>query len=223
MSDFYGQVTSSQDIFKKLLSKVPGFSGYIERDNRRAADKLMRETIANHFEAIWGRISAFQRELVSQGEIKWVDDVESAAIKLRQFIDRIRTTTYGYSGLFDAVKINEKELALIYAYDEAMLSLVDVMDRAVNHVEVSIGSDGFPASVRNLVSTAQQCVEMFDKRYEAFMGQITTPPESVEFVETSPVDTTPTEISSSDTPIIPETPESLDEPPTDSGSTPIVP
>jgi hypothetical protein len=214
MSDFYGQVTSSQDIFRKLLSKVPGFSGYIERENRRAADKVMRETIAARFEVIWGRISAFQRELISQSEIKWVDDVESAAIKLRQFIDRIRTTTYGYSGLFDAVKINEKELALIYAYDEAMLSMVDVMDRAVANMETSIGSDGFPASVRNLVSTAQQCVEAFDRRYEAFMGQITTPPAPIETVETSPADTAPTE-----TPILPETPAEPD----DTGSTPIVP
>ena len=214
MSDFYGQVTSSQDIFRKLLSKVPGFSGYIERENRRAADKVMRETIANRFETIWGRISTFQRELINQGEISWVDDVESAAIKLRQFIDRIRTTTYGYSGLFDAVKINEKELALIYAYDEAMLSMVDVMDRAVANMETSIGSDGFPASVRNLVSTAQQCVEAFDRRYEAFMGQITTPPAPIETVETSPADTAPTE-----TPILPETPAEPD----DTGSTPIVP
>jgi hypothetical protein len=219
MSDYFGQVISSQDIFKKLLSKVPGFSGYIERDNRRAADKIMRETIANRFEAIWGRISAFQRELISQGEIKWVDDVESAAIKLRQFIDRVRTTSYGYSGLLDAVKINEKELALIYAYDEAMLSMVDVMDRAVSNMETSIGSDGFPASVRNLVSTAQQCVETFDKRYEAFMGQNTTPPAPVELVETSPADTAPTEPSSTETPILPETPAE----PGDSGSTPIIP
>ncbi len=218
MSDYFGQVTSSQDIFKKLLSKVPGFSGYIERENRRAADKVMRETIANRFEAIWGRISAFQRELIAQGEIKWVDDVESAAIKLRQFIDRIRTTTYGYSGLFDAVKINEKELELIYAYDEAMLSLVDVMDRAVNNMEISIGSDGFPASVRNLVATAQQCVETFDKRYEAFMGQITTPPAPV------PVADMPaTEPPAAETPILPETPTDPIEPPSDSGSTPIIP
>lgn len=216
MSDFYGQIISSQDIFKKILGKVPGFSGYIERDNRRAADKVLRETIANRFEAIWGRISAFQRDLVSQGEIKWVDDVEAAQIKLRQFIDRIRTTTYGYSGLFDAVKINEKELALIYAYDEAMLSLVDVMDRAVSNMETSIGSDGFPASVRNLTSSAQQCVETFDKRYEAFMGQITTPPTPVELVETPP-----TEVPSVDTPILPEIPPSEDKP--SDGSTPIVP
>ena len=218
MSDFFGQVTSSQDIFKKILSKIPGFSGYIERDNRRAADKVLRETIANRFEVIWGRISAFQRELISQGEIKWVDDLEASAVKLRQFIDRIRTTTYGYSGLFDAVKINEKELALIYAYDEAMLELVDVMDRAVSNMETSIGSDGFPASVRNLVSTAQLCVDTFDKRYEAFMGQNTTPPAPMELVETSPTDTAPT--TPTETPIMPEPPA---EPPSEGGSTPIVP
>lgn len=218
MSDFFGQVTNSQDIFKKLLSKVPGFSGYIERENRRSADKIMRETIANHFEAIWSRISAFQRELISQGEIKWLDDVEAAAIKIRQFIDRIRTTTYGYSGLFDAVKINEKELALIYAYDEAMLSLADVMDRAVDNMETSIGSDGFPASVRNTVSAAQQCVETFDKRYEVFMGQITTPPAPVPMLDTPAVNTPEPE-----TPIQSEAPVEPIEPPADTGSTPIIP
>jgi 5-(carboxyamino)imidazole ribonucleotide synthase len=36
--------------------------------------------------------------------------MEKAAIKLRTFIDKITTAPRGYSGLFDAVKINEKEL-----------------------------------------------------------------------------------------------------------------
>ena len=42
MSDLFEKVTNAQDIFKKLASKIPGFSGYIERQNRRAADKLLR-------------------------------------------------------------------------------------------------------------------------------------------------------------------------------------
>ncbi len=36
MSDLFDQVTGDQDIFKKLASKIPGFDGYIERQNRRA-------------------------------------------------------------------------------------------------------------------------------------------------------------------------------------------
>ena len=46
MSDLFESVKGGQDIFKKLLSYVPGFSGYVERTNRRAADKLLRDQVA---------------------------------------------------------------------------------------------------------------------------------------------------------------------------------
>ena len=166
MSDLLDKVTGDQDIFKKLLGKVPGFSGYIERQNRRAADKLLRETVADRFEEQWRRISGLQRDAISQGEIGYVDDLEAAAIKFRQFIDRVKTASYGYSGLFDAVKINEEELAAIYEYDYALLNSVDEVASAIDNVEASFGTDGLPASIRHLTSLAAQCVEAFNKRSE---------------------------------------------------------
>ncbi|MCL4561199.1 MAG: hypothetical protein M1281_11355 [Chloroflexi bacterium] len=174
MSDLFDRVTADQDIFKKIMSKVPGFSGYIERQNRRASDKLLRETIANHFEELWQRVSALQRDLISQGALTYVDDLEAAAIKLRQFIDRVRTASYGYSGFFDAVKINEAELARVYQYDYSMLQMVDQVSSAIDNVEASIGTDGLPASIRNLTTSARQCVETFDKRSEVILGSETT-------------------------------------------------
>ena len=170
MSDLFDRVTADQDIFKKIFSKVPGFSGYIERQNRRASDKLLRESVANHFEQLWQRISAIQRDLISQGSIEYVDDLESSAIKLRQFIDRVRTASYGYSGFFDAIKINGDELAQVYQYDYTLLQLEDVVSGAIDNVEASIGSDGLPAAIRNLTNTARQCVEAFDKRTEVMIG-----------------------------------------------------
>jgi hypothetical protein len=166
MSDMFDRVTSQQDIIKKLLSKIPGFSGYIERENRRSSDKVLRDTIASRFEAIWKRISGLQRDLITQGAISSIDDLEAAAIKLRQVIDRVQRASYGYSGFFDAVKINEKELANIYNYDLAMMDQVDSANKAVDNVETSIGTDGLPAAIRNLVSVADQCVITFDKRSE---------------------------------------------------------
>lgn len=171
MSDFFDEVTGDQDIFKKIASKIPGFSGYIERQNRRAADKLLRETIASRFEGLYRRISSLQEDFISQGEIMYVDDLEKAAIKLRTFIDRVKTASYGYSGFFDAVKINEEELAKVYQYDSAMLELEDVVARAIDNVEASMGSDGLPAAIRNLVSKATECVEVFNKREEVITQQ----------------------------------------------------
>jgi len=170
MSDLFDRVTADQDIFKKIFSKIPGFSGYIERQNRRASDKLLRESVANHFEQLWQRISSIQKDLISQGSIEYIDDLESPAIKLRQFIDRVRTASYGYSGFFDAIKINEEELTQVYQYDYTLLQLEDVVGRAIDNVETSIGSDGLPAAIRNLTNTARQCVEAFDKRTEVMIG-----------------------------------------------------
>ena len=171
MSDqIYYKVDSDLDPFKKIASKIPGFGGYIERQKRRDSDKLLRETIADRFDQQYQRISSLQRDLISEGEIGYVDDLEASAIKLRTFSDRVRRATRGYSGLFDAVKINEEELALLYQYDAQMLDLVDEVSRAIDNVEASIGSDGLPASIRNLKSVSQQCIDVFDRREEVILG-----------------------------------------------------
>ena len=144
MSDILGRIREEQDVFGKLLGKLPGFNGYFDREQRRSADKLLRETVAARYEEQWRRISSLQRDLISQGGLAYVDDLEGAAIKLRQFIDRVRTASYGYAGFFDAVKINSEELEKLYQYDLWMLSLVDEIGRAIDNVEASLGN-GWPA------------------------------------------------------------------------------
>lgn len=174
MGDLFDKVTGDQDFFKKLGSYIPGFKGYIERQNRRAADKILREKVADRFEELWNRASALQTDLVNQGGIAWVDDMEKAAIKLRTFIDRIRTATYGYSGFFDAVKINEQELAKVYAYDTAFFETADQISNALDNVEASMGDQSaLPAAIRNLTSLARQAVETFDHRYDVITAEET--------------------------------------------------
>ena len=171
MSDhIFDKVQSDMDPFKKILSYIPGFKGYMERQARRDSDKLLRETVAARFEQQWGRISAIQRDFISSGDIQSVDDLEAAAIKLRTFADRVRRATRGYSGLFDAVKINETELLQLYQYDSQMLALSDEVGRAIDNVEASVGADGLPAALRNLKNVSQQCIDVFDRREEAILG-----------------------------------------------------
>ncbi len=170
MSDLLNRIQDDQDIFAKLLSKVPGFSGYIDRENRRAADKILRETVASRFEEQWRRISGLQRDLISQGGIAFIDDLEGAAIKLRQFIDRVKTASYGYAGFFDAVKVNSEELEQMYQYDLWLLSLVDEIARSIDNVEAAIGTDGLAAAIRGLTRLAQEAVEAFEKRSQAILG-----------------------------------------------------
>jgi len=171
MSDFFGRVTGDQDPLKKLASYIPGFKGYIERENRRAADKLLRDTVARRFEELYKRLSALQADLISQGGIEFIDEMEKASLQIRTFTDKIRNATYGYSGFFDAVKINEAELAQIYTFDAAFFDQADQIKNAIDNVEASLGNtEGLPAAIRNLVTLARQTVSVYEQRYEVFNG-----------------------------------------------------
>jgi len=171
MSDFFEKVSSQVDPFKKLLGFIPGFSGYMERQNRRDADKILRETVARRFEELWSRASNLQVELVNSGMFTYMDDMEKAALALRTFIDKISTAARGYSGLFDAVKINEKELEAIYQFDNAFFDLAEQIKSGLDNLEASLGDEAaLPAAIRNVNSLTRLAVETFERRSEVVTG-----------------------------------------------------
>jgi len=170
MTNLFDTVKGGQDIFKKLLSYIPGFSGYVERTNRRAADKLLREQVALKYNELAARTSRMQKDVVDAGQIDFVDDIDSISLKLRTFADRIKNASYGYSGFFDAVKINEKELEKIYTFDTAFFVLADQISSGLDNVEAAIAGDGLKSAIRAVNDLARQAGETFDKRYETLTG-----------------------------------------------------
>jgi len=170
MSDLFETIKGGQDIFKKLLSYIPGFSGYIERTNRRAADKLLREQVALKYNELAARTSRMQKDIADAGQIDFLDDIDSVGLKLRTFADRIKNASYGYSGFFDAVKINEKELEKIYTFDTAFFTLAEQISSGLDNVETAIAGDGLKAAIRAVNDLARQAGETYDRRYEAITG-----------------------------------------------------
>ena len=170
MSDLFETVKGQQDIFKKLLSYIPGFNGYVERTNRRAADKLLRDQVALRYAELANRASRLQKDIADAGQIDLLDDIDNASLKLRTLSDRIKNASYGYSGFFDAVKINEKELAQIYTFDAAFFDLGDQINHGLDTVESSVGGDGLKAAIRAVSDLTRQAGETYDRRYQILTG-----------------------------------------------------
>jgi hypothetical protein len=170
MSDLFETVKGGQDIFQKLLSYVPGFKGYVERTHRRRADKLLRDQVALKYSELVARTSRIQKDIADAGQLDFLDDVDAIGLKLRTFTDRIKNASYGYSGFFDAVKINEKELAQIYTFDAAFFELANQISNGLDNVEAGIGSDGLKAAIRAVNDLARQVGETYDRRYQVITG-----------------------------------------------------
>lgn len=169
VSDPLGKITEGKDLIGKVRNFLSGFVGYVDRENRREADKLLRETIAQRYEEQWSRISELQRQLVSAGQLELVDDLEAATIKLRAFVDRVKGASYGYAGFFDAVRIHSDELEKVYEYDIALLEGAQNIANAVDNVAASIGSDGLPAAIRHLISLSQEAIDVYNRRDEVIL------------------------------------------------------
>ncbi|HNJ12711.1 MAG TPA: hypothetical protein PLN43_03990, partial [Anaerolineales bacterium] len=101
----------------------------------------------------------------------YVDDMEKATLSMRTFIDKISRAARGYSGMFDAIKINEKELEAIYQFDVAFFTLGEQVSSALDNVEASLNDESaLPAAIRNLTTLSRLAVETFERRSEVVTG-----------------------------------------------------
>jgi hypothetical protein len=165
MLDTHGKVEESRTGLEKLLDIIPGWGGYQERQNRRKADQLLRQTLAEKLTAQRRNLDVAQKELISHGKIDLVDDIGSAVTQLQTFADRVRTATYGYSGMFDAVRINQAELEQMYNFDAALFDYVERLDAASGRLReaISIG-EGLEETIRIVQGICREANSTFDQR-----------------------------------------------------------
>ncbi len=168
--DLNDRIQQAENALERLASQIPGFRGYRAKEHRRDADKMLRVTVAQRVDEQWRRLTEVQRQLAAAGEFGYLDDLEAIAIRLRTFSDQIRTASYGYAGLFDALKIEDAELATLYAYDTTLLDLTDEIRQGVDRLEDTIGTESFPQAMRDLLALARKAIETFNRREEAITG-----------------------------------------------------
>jgi hypothetical protein len=170
MADLRETVESALGGLESLIKKVPGYKGYKEKELRREADKLLRLEVARSMDDQRQRLSSLQVQLVSQAQIEFLDDLERAVMKLQLLVDRMKTASYGYAGLFDAVKVKEEQLDALYEFDNQMLDYVDEMAADVDKVASAItAKEGVGVAIAELVLTLEQANLAFGHRHEAIL------------------------------------------------------
>jgi hypothetical protein len=168
--DLLDTVKSSLGGIEKLTSKIPGYKGYKEKEMRREADKLLRTQLAGKFDDQRKRIAGLQQQLISMAKIEYLDDLERAVMKLQLLIDRIRTASYGYAGMFDAVKVKEEQLDALYEFDNRMLDFVDEVAADADRVTSAVAAgEGIGEAIGTLVTTADEANQAFGHREEVIL------------------------------------------------------
>jgi hypothetical protein len=167
LNDLTEKIQSGQNKVEELMLRIPGYAGYKQKEQRREADKLLRLHVARQYEEQLKQLNQLQYSLSSQGQLRVIVALERASMKLQLLIDRIRNASYGYAGLFDAVKVDQDTLDALYDFDQSMLDGVNTLSAALDELaSMEGGAQLTVAQANGLVATLESLNSAFGQRQE---------------------------------------------------------
>ena len=165
LDDLTEKIRASQGKLEDLASIIPGYKGYKQKEQRREADKLLREHVARKYGEQLERLNRLQYDLTAHGRLASILTLERAVMKLQLLIDRLKTASYGYAGLFDAIKVDEAALDKLYEFDQSMLEGVGQVAALLDKLaEAAQAEASTSAEANDLVTTLERLNSTFGQR-----------------------------------------------------------
>jgi len=167
------KVEGEKALLEKISLAIPGFRGYKLKEMRREADKLIRDNIYRRLVDAKSSL----REIFQRLAINKLTDVLSETDRLIAKFDRvselINHAPYGYSGFFDAVKIEEDDLERMIDFDLKLVDNAKEIEAKVKQFKQDITGGKFEsaaACVGEIRGLAENLESTFNERKEVIMG-----------------------------------------------------
>jgi hypothetical protein len=152
---------------ERLMRNIPGFSGYLDRERRRDADKLQRDFMAKQLGNIKRKIQTAQEEILAAGNLSLLERFDKVNNKLDRVTERLGHASYGYSGFFEVPEVNEAELQTVYEHDLSLLSEITLLDGTASSL---VGNPDPGGQLTSLLSSVQALDSKIDDRERILKG-----------------------------------------------------
>jgi hypothetical protein len=127
---------------QRMRAHVPGFGGYCEREERREADKLLRDFGATRLE----RIGRDLQESIAKAALEEIGELRDVVLAVEKLRNELRFADRGYSGFFAEAKLDsDAALDALYAQDERIVAQIDEIAAQIADADLS------PSSLRGSV------------------------------------------------------------------------
>jgi hypothetical protein len=107
------------------LAGIPGYSGYHAKEQRRLADRALREDLARRVTAAVQQLQRLSAALARARRFGDLGPVDGLTGRLQHLADRLRAAPEGYRGLFEQERVDEAVLDQVIAFDTALAAGVE--------------------------------------------------------------------------------------------------
>ena len=171
----YEKAKGQMRLSERIVAALPGFRGYKEKELRRESDKLIRDHIYEKLSKARSDLKAVFQKLSDRRSFDVLNDMDRLVARFDRVTEKVNHASYGYSGFFDAAKIEEAALDRMIDFDN---QLADDADKIVNEVSVFKAEvvkqkfDKAKERVQSLSETLTAFEDAFDKRHEVILGAV---------------------------------------------------
>jgi hypothetical protein len=159
---------ANRGTIENILRKIPGFKGYLEKENRRDSDALQRTWLADRLQRSKRALDVYGRTLVSANKLQPLTQIDNFKSRLDKSISRIRGAMQGYSGFFDLVDVNESVLDRVYEHDVKTMDSVDALAATIEKLETATADTPPPMTELNAQLAAVE--QAIDHRQDILKG-----------------------------------------------------
>jgi ABC-type transporter Mla subunit MlaD len=171
--DVYATAKKQMRLSERILAELPGFRGYKEKELRRESDKLIRNHLYLKLSQARSNFKAVFQKMSDRRQLDVLEDMDRLVAKFDRLAEKVNHASYGYSGFFDVVKVQEQALDRMIDFDSQLLDQVNSLASEVDAFKAEVSRQKFDKTkdrVQNLSNTLDALEETVEKREEVIMG-----------------------------------------------------
>jgi DNA repair ATPase RecN len=137
------RVQESNKLLEKITLIVPGFRGYKQREERREADRIVRDHVYRVLEGARDDLNKCFQALSDSKTAELMEPMNRLIAQLDRVAEKVNHASYGYSGFFDAVKVEEADLDRMLSHDEQLTEIARKFSEGVTSFRNDLDQNRF--------------------------------------------------------------------------------
>jgi hypothetical protein len=117
------KVMDDRSLLERIALYLPGYRGYREKNLRRETDQLIRNNVNGVMRTGMNDLEWSYREAVNNFPFDDAERINRVLMKMDATTQKVLHAKYGYSGIWEAAKVQENELSNLLRYDASLIEL----------------------------------------------------------------------------------------------------